>query len=174
MSGDSQGLGTAAKQSKRRQTMKLLGAFIVMLGLGFTFSARAATLTTDPLTGLPLYPATDSRLHLGNDPNKLPDSQICQSHMQANFYTAFDSKVDATVAWYASHLTGFHKTHAYVDNRSQDKFYNDAGTIVVSVLGDIGKEGENVDTYAVTYYHFQPGLPAKAIISFGQHKTLCR
>lgn len=112
--------------------------------------------------------------HLGNDPNKLPDSQICQSHMQANFYAVFDSKVDATVAWCASYVAGFHKTHASVDNRSQDKFYNDAGPIVVSVLGDIGKEGENVGTHSVTYYHFQPGLPAKTIISFGQHKMVCR
>jgi hypothetical protein len=154
--------------------MKFLPAFAVMLGLGFTVSARAATLTTDPLTGLPLDPATDSRLHLGNEPSKLPDSQVCKSQMQANFYVVVDSKVDATVAWYNSHLTGFHKAHAFVDNRSQDKFYNDAGTVVVSVLGDVGKEGEIVDTHSVTYYHFQPGLPVKTIISFGQHKLVCQ
>jgi len=30
------------------------------------------------LTGLPLYPATDSRLHLGNDPTRLPESNVLQ------------------------------------------------------------------------------------------------
>lgn len=154
--------------------MKLLSALIVMLSLGFALPANAATLTTDPLTGLPLYPATDSRLHLGNEPTKMPDTQICKSKMQANFYVVFDSTVDATVTWYAAHLPAFHKTHAYVDSRSQDKFYDDTGTIVVSVLGDIGKEGENVGTHSVTYYRFQPGLPAKTIISFGQHKLVCQ
>ena len=55
--------------------------------------------------------------------------------MQANFYTIADAKVDATAAWYAAHLPGFHKAHQYVDNRPQDKFYNDAGTFMVLVLG---------------------------------------
>ncbi len=93
--------------------MKLLSVSIVMLGLGLALSASAATLTTDPLTGLPLYPATDSRLHLGNEPTRIPDSQVCKSRMQADFYVVFDSKVDTTVAWYGAHLPGFHKTHAY-------------------------------------------------------------
>ena len=41
--------------------MKLFRALTMMIGLGFALSAGAATLTTDPLTGLPLDPATDSR-----------------------------------------------------------------------------------------------------------------
>lgn len=67
-------LGAVVQHFERKHTMKQLGASIVILGL--VLSAFAATLTTDPLTGLPLYPATDSRLHLGNDPTKIPDSQI--------------------------------------------------------------------------------------------------
>jgi hypothetical protein len=153
--------------------MKFLSAFIVILGLGFSLFASAATLTTDPLTGLPLDPAYDPH-HFGTEPIKMPDSQLCKSKMQANFYTIVDSKVDATVAWYAARLPAFHKTHAYVDNRSQDKFYNDEGTLMVLVVGAIGKEGENVNTYGVSYYSFQPGLPAKAIISFGQKKMVCQ
>jgi hypothetical protein len=141
--------------------MKLFRALTMMIGLGFALSAGAATLTTDPLTGLPLYPATDSRLNLGNDPMKMHDSQICKSKMQGDFYSVFDSKVDATVAWYAAHLAGFHKAHAYAASRSQDAFCNDTGTVVVFVTGSPGNEGENTDAYAVTYYRLQPGLRQK-------------
>ena len=40
-----------------------------MLVFSFALLARggAKLLTTDPLTGLPVYPATDSRLHLENE-----------------------------------------------------------------------------------------------------------
>lgn len=154
--------------------MKFLSAFVVLLGLGIAFSARAATLTTDPLTGLPLYPATDSRLHLGNEPTRIPDSQVCRSRMQADFYVVFDSKVDATVAWYGAHLPGFHKTHAYASGRSQDTFYNDAGTLTVSITGAPGKDGENADTHGVVYYRYQPGLSAKTIVSLNQQKIVCQ
>lgn len=157
----------------RFRTIKFQSIFIVILGLACTLAANAATLTTDPLTGLPIDPATDPN-HVGNEPIKIPDTQICKSKMQANFYTIVDAKVDATSAWYAAHLPGFHRVHQYVDNRPQDKFYNDAGTLLVLVLGAVGKEGENVDTYGVTYYSFQPGLPAKASSSFGQKKMVCQ
>ena len=153
--------------------MKLFRALTMMIGLGFALSAGAATLTTDPLTGLPLDPATDSR-HLGNEPMRMHDSQICKSKMQGEFYSGVDSKVDATVAWYAAHLAGFHKAHAYAGGRSQDSFYNDAGTLVVFVTGSPGKEDENTDAYAVTYYRLEPGLPAKTILSFTQQKVTCQ
>lgn len=153
--------------------MKFRNVFIGILGLACTVAAHAATLTKDPLTGLPLDPAYDPR-HFGTEPIKIPDSQICKSKMQADFYTIVDSKLDTTTAWYAAHLPGFHNGHQYVDNRSQDKFYNDAGTLMVLVLGAIGKAGENVDAYGVTYYSFQPGLPTKASTSFGQHKMVCQ
>jgi hypothetical protein len=153
--------------------MKLFRALTMMIGLGFALFAGAATLTTDPLTGLPLDPATDSR-HLGNEPMRMHDSQICKSKMQGEFYSGVDSKVDATVAWYAAHLAGFHKAHAYAGGRSQDSFYNDAGTLVVFVTGSPGKEGENTDAYAVTYYRLEPGLPAKTILSFTQQKVTCQ
>jgi hypothetical protein len=82
--------------------------------------------------------------------------------------------VDATVAWYAAHLAGFHKAHAYASGRSQDAFYNAAGTVVMFVTGSPGKEGENTNTYAVTYYRLQPGLLAKTILSFTQQKIMCQ
>jgi hypothetical protein len=155
------------------QTMWFQSVFIVILGLACALAANAATLTTDPLTGLLIDPATDPN-HFGNEPVKIPDTQICKSKMQANFYMIANAKIDAASAWYAAHLPDFHKVHQYVDNRPQDKFYNDAGTLLVLVLGSVGKEGENVDTYGITYYSFQPGLPAKARISFGQKKMVCQ
>jgi hypothetical protein len=147
-----------------------------MLVLSFALLARGGTklLTTDPLTGLPVYPATDSRLHLGNDPIRLPSSSVCKSKMQADFYSVYDSKVDATLAWYDTHLPGFKKTHAYAANRSQDTFYGDDGTIAVSVTGSASKEGENTDTYSVVYARFQPGLSEKTIISLNQQKVICQ
>jgi hypothetical protein len=138
-----------------------------------TAHAGGRLLTTDPLTGLPLYPATDSHLRLGNDPTRLPDSTVCQSRMQVDFYSVFDSKVDVTLAWYSAHLRDFRKTHAYAAGRSQDTFYKPDGTVVVSVTGSQGKDGENTDTYSVLYAVVQPGLNEKTIISLNQQKPVC-
>jgi hypothetical protein len=155
--------------------MKFVLTYLLIFRLGFPlFAGSPATLTADPLTGLPLYPATDSRLHLGNEPTKIPDSTICKSKFQADFYSVFDSKVDATLAWYAAHLTGFHKTHGYAANRSQDTFYNDDGTMIVSVTGNPAKDGENTDTYSVLYGRLTPGLSVKTIISLNQQKIVCQ
>jgi hypothetical protein len=131
-------------------------------------------LTADPLTNLPLYPATDSRLHLGNEPTRLPESEVCASKVQADFYAVYDSKVDATLVWYGAHLPGFKKTHAYAANRSQDTFYNSERTLAVSVTGSSGKADENTETYSVVYSRFRPALPEKAIISLNEQKVICQ
>jgi hypothetical protein len=151
------------------------GGLVAMLIMILVLAARGGTklLTTDPLTGLPLYPATDSRLHLGNEPTRLPDSQVCKSRMQADFYSVYDSKVNATLAWYDAHLPGFKKTHAYAANRSQDTFYKADGTVLVSVTGSTGREEENTDTYSVLYTRLQPGLPEKTIVSLNQQSVVC-
>ena len=57
--------------------------------------------------------------------------------------------------------------------RSQDLFYNADGTIAVSITGEPGKDGEDTDTYAVSYTRFQPGLPAKTMIGMIQQKIVC-
>jgi hypothetical protein len=145
----------------------------LMLSLALIAQGSVKLLTADPLTALPLYPATDSRLHLGNDPTQLPESNVCKSKMQADFYSVYDSKVDATLAWYASRLSGFKKTHAYAANRSQDTFYNSDGTLIVSITGSVGKDGENTDTYSVLYARFQPGLSEKMIQGMNQQKIVC-
>jgi len=159
----------------RMKTISGLGGFVAILILSFGFTARGGTklLTTDPLSGLPLHPATDSRLHLGNEPTRLPESQVCKSKMQADFYPVYDSKVNETLAWYDAHLTGFKKTHAHAAGRSQDTFYKADGTLLVSVTGSPGKEGENADTYSVLYARFQPGLSEKTIVSLNQQKVVC-
>jgi hypothetical protein len=179
--------------------MQISSTLAALLGVGFSLSALSAPrtaapltdrgrslaadsiLTADPLTGLPLSPATVCRtaeciqFHTGNEPIKKPGSQICKSKMQADFYSLMyrNAKLDATVAWYAAHLSGFKKTHAYAHGRSNDTFYNSAGTMFVLVMGNPGKDGENTDTYAVTYYRVQPGLHEKNIIALNNQKVDC-
>ncbi|MGC2372215.1 MAG: hypothetical protein WA474_24315 [Candidatus Sulfotelmatobacter sp.] len=158
------------------KTISCWGGFVAILILSFVFTARGGTklLTTDPLTGLPLHPATDSRLHLGNEPTQLPESEVCRSKMQADFYSVYDSNVNATLAWYDAHLPGFKKTHAYAANRSQDTYYKSDGTLTVSVTGSPGKEGENADTYSVLYARLQPGLPEKTIVALNRQTVVCQ
>ena len=157
------------------KTVSRLGGFVAILILSFVLTASGGTklLTTDPLTGLALYPATDSRLHLGNEPTQLPESQVCKSKMQVDFYSVYDSKVNATLAWYDAHLPAFKKTHAYAANRTQDTYYKVDGTVLVSVTGSPGEEGENMDTYSVLYARLQPGLPEKTIVALNQQRVVC-
>jgi hypothetical protein len=155
-----------------RVTMRSFATAIFLLTFSL-LAGRPKTLTTDPLTGLPLIPATDSRLHLGNDPTILPDSQICKSKMQTDFYSVFDTKVDTTLAWYSSRLPGFKKTHGYAAGRSQDTFYSPDGTVIVSVTGEPGKDGENANAYSVLYAKFQPGLSEKTIVGMNTQKITC-
>jgi hypothetical protein len=133
--------------------MKATPFLNALLSVLFFFVALATyagprLLTTDPLTGPSLY-STGSRLGLGNDPIQRPESNVCKSKTQADFYSVYDSKVDATLASYASRLSGFKKTHAYAANRSQVTFYTSDGTLVVSVTGSVSKDGEDTDTYSV-------------------------
>jgi hypothetical protein len=149
-----------------------------LLWVLFFFVALAAyagpkLLTTDPLTGPPLYPPPDSRLRLGNDPIQLPESNVCKSKTQADLHSVYDSKVDATLAWYASRLSGFKKTHAYAADRSQDTFYSSDGTLIVSVTGSVGKDGEDTDTYSVLYARFTTGLSEKTILGMNQQTIVC-
>lgn len=157
-----------------RTAVRLAGCVAVSI-ISFAFAANGGTrlLTTDPLTGLPLYPATDSRLHLGNEPTQLPESEVCKSKMQVDFYSVYDSKVNVTLAWYDTHLTGFKRTHAYAANRSQDTYYKTDGSVIVSVTGSPGKEGDNMETYSVLYARFQPGLNEKTIVALNQQRVVC-
>jgi len=133
-------------------------------------TGQAKVLTNDPLTGLPLIPATVLFKNVGNEPDKLSDVQVCKSKGQGNFYSlsnimnpASGLKMDAAAAWYASHLSGFKKVQGYESGRSQIAFYNSDKTIVILLTGQLGAEGENANAYGVSYERFQPGISEKAI-----------
>jgi hypothetical protein len=151
--------------------MKSLIVLIAMLGVALACGA-AAILTSDPLTRLPLDPATNSRLNLGNAPTAMQPSKVCKSDMQANFYNVYESINEAN-AWYKTHLKDFKHVHGYSNNRSRDAYYNSSGTVVVGVTGEPGKERENVDTHAVVYYTFQPGLSEKTILAMVSENVVC-
>jgi hypothetical protein len=138
----------------------------------FASASHAAVLTSDPLTGLPLDPATNSRLNLGNEPTKLPVPDICKSKISTDFYTVYES-VHETIAWYTSHLKDFKHAHGYSGGRSRDTFYNSAGTIMVTITGDPGADGQNVDTHSVVYYKMLPGLTEKTILGSLSEKVIC-
>jgi hypothetical protein len=89
-----------------------------------------------------------------NEPRQKPAARICESKFKGNFYSLFNIKVGAVVAWYSSHLSGFKKVSGYASQRSQTTFYNLDGTIVVLVMGDKGAQGENTNGYAVAYERY--------------------
>jgi hypothetical protein len=156
---------------KGNNAMKLNAKRVAIILLGFSTFAAAKILTTDPLTGLPLMPATANSL--GNEPVTMPDWEVCKSKVQSDSYSVYNSKVSVTLKWYAERLSGFQKAHGFVDGRSQDVFYSADGTTVVAVTGNQGKDGEDTETYGVSYTRFQPGLPAKAIIGIIHHNIVC-
>lgn len=157
-------------------------ALLVTTILIFCFANAAGQgklLTSDPLTGLPLITATDSGKHIPNlaytynEPTQMPDSQVCKSKFQGNFYSLYDIKVDTAVAWYSSHLSGFKKVSGYESERSQIAFYNSDRTVLVIITGGKGSRGENTNAYSVAYERYQPGIPEKTINSLTQGKIVC-
>jgi hypothetical protein len=149
---------------------------LAMMSVLFLSVARGQgkILTSDPLTRLPLIPATDSGMHLGNEPDPMPSSSVCKSKMQAEFYSLYKTKVDAVVDWYSSHLPGFKRIRGYESKRAQIAFYKPDGTIVVFVTGIPGADGENTDAYSVAYEQFQPGISEKTIVAGTQGKIVCQ
>jgi hypothetical protein len=143
-------------------------------------TAAGQVLTKDPPTGLPLIAATDSGARLGsvqyiyNEPIKMPDGQVCKSKMQADFYKLYNITLDATVAWYAAHLSGFKKVSGYASQRSQTAFCNSDRTLVVIVTGNRGASGENTNAYSVAYEHYQPGLSEKTVASLTEGTLICQ
>ena len=138
-------------------------------------AGQTKKLTNDPLTGLPLSPAV-----VDNEPDKMPDGQVCKSKMQGNFYSlssimnpASAPKMDAAAAWYASHLSGFKKVQGYESGHSQIAFYNSDRTIVIFLTGQAGAQGENTDAYSVAYERYQPGISETTIRSLTQGKIVC-
>lgn len=157
----------------------LLVATIFVFCLANAFG-QAKILTNDPLTGLPLIPATVLFKNVGNEPDKMPDAQVCKSKMQGNFYLLSNVmkptsgvKMDATAAWYGSHLSGFKKVQGYASGRSQIAFYNSDRTVVIFLTGQLGAKDENTDAYSVAYQSYQPGLSERTIAGLTQGKFDC-
>ncbi len=159
------------------KTICLLGAMVALCSL--SAQGQGKTLANDPLTALPLIPATNA-MNRGNAPVKMPDGVVCKSKMQGNFYIIYNyfakqnAKTDETVAWYGTHLTGFKKVHGYGGGRSQDVFYNANGTILVIVTGNPGAPTQNTFAHAVAYERYQPGISPATIASLTQEKIVCR
>ncbi len=161
--------------------MKTIWLCAVVLAFALANAAgQAKVLTNDPLTDLPLIPATVLFNNVGNEPDKMPDGQVCKSKMQGNFYSlsnimnpASGIKMEAAAAWYASRLSGYRKVQGYESGRSQIAFYNSDGTIVIFLTGQAGAQGENTGAYSVAYERYQPGLSVKAITGLTQGKIVC-
>lgn len=160
-----------------RKTM--LAATISILCLANAVG-QAKVLTNDPLTGLPLIPATVVAKNAGNQPVRMPDGQVCRSKMQGNFYSLYNYfapnkiKLNEAIAWYAAHLSQFKKVQGYESGRSQIAFYNGDRTIVIFLTGNNGAPGENTDAYSVAYERYQPAISEKTITSLTQGKIMCQ
>jgi hypothetical protein len=148
--------------------MKMKGVLniAVMFPLGFAALAFSATPAVDPLTKLPLYSSADTVMNV-------PASQMCKSKMQSDFYSVNSGKFSAVVAWYDSHLSGFHKTHAYGVDRFQDTFDAADGTVIVSITAEPGKNGEDTNANSVVYARLQPGLTEKEIVGMNAGHLVC-
>jgi hypothetical protein len=159
----------------RMRTVFLAAAMFVFVLASAT--GQGKLLTSDPLTGLPLIPATDSGNHIAgmaytyNEPRQIPRAPVCKSKVQAEFYSLFNIKVGAAVAWYSSHLSGYKKISGHESNSSQTAFYNSDGTIVIIVTGDVG---EDTAARSVTYERYQPGISEKTIAALTQGKMVCQ
>jgi hypothetical protein len=136
-------------------------------------SGQGKILTNDPLTGLPVYPGTDAANGFGNAPDKMPDSTICKSKMQAEFYSIYKTRVDDAAAWYSAHLSGFKKFAGYDSQRTHIIFRNSDGSMLVVVTGSRGAKGENVAAYSVSYQRYQPGISEKTVDSVTFGKIVC-
>ena len=166
---------------RMERSMRNAVALAVLLALSLTNAAgQGKTLTNDPLTRLPLIPATVLFKNVGNEPDKMPDTRVCRSRVQGNVYSlssvmnpANGVKMEAAAAWYASHLSGFKKVQGYADGRPQIAFFNSEGTIVVFLTGQLGAKGENTDAFSVSYERCQPGISEKAIAGLTQGEFIC-
>jgi hypothetical protein len=153
--------------------MKFSIVLIGLLTLTFGFSVKSADdASTEPLTKLPLPTAT-APLQLYDNPNRIDDVPVCKSKSTMNFYTGRSGTVSAAVTWYTSHLSGFKHVHGIGSDRSQDTFYNATGTLIVSITGMPGKEGQDTKVYSIIYGTILPGASDKVIAGMNIQKVVC-
>lgn len=145
----------------------LVGLLAIVLGVG----SRADGVATDLLTKLPL-PAAGAPLQLYERPDTM-EAPVCNSKSTMNFYSARSGTVSAAVAWYAAHLSGFKHVHGIGSGRSQDTFYNAAGTLIIGITAKPGKEGQDSDVHSVIYGTIQPGVSDKVIAGMNIQQVVC-
>jgi hypothetical protein len=160
------------EKGENKMKRNFLSIGMLLLVIAAVTGAANKTLTEDPLTGLPVVPSPD-RLHLGNEPVVLPETQVCKSKALMNFYRPNGIQVNSTVTWYASRLQGFKKTHAWANSRTQDTFYKSDGTAIVSITGDPGPDGQDAEVYGIVYGKFTPGISEKTIVGMNMQKIVC-
>lgn len=153
--------------------MKLLASLAIFLAVFLVFRAKGAeSAAFDPLTKLPL-PSGTAALVLENNPNRIDDVPVCRSNGTMNLYMPRSGTVGAALRWYADHLPGFIHVHGFGSGRSQDTFYNSAGTLLVSITGMPAKEGQDTDVYSVMYSSIQPGVESATIAGMNIQKVVC-
>jgi len=149
--------------------------FVLVTLLAVVLSVRAESAgggATDPLTKLPL-PTAGAPLQLHDNPNTIDDVPVCKSKSTMNFYTGRSGTVSAAVTWYTNHLSGFKHVHGVGSDRSQDTFYNATGTLIVSITGMPGKEGQDTNVYSIIYGTIQPGVSDRIIAGMNMQKVVC-
>jgi hypothetical protein len=143
----------------------------ILVALCMALAAGAQTkpklLTTDPLTGLPLSPSTDTGW--GNNPDPLPDSNVCKSKLHGEFYLLFHTTTDAAAAWYAQNLKDFKMAKGTESGRTQVVFSKSDGTVLVIITGD----HNSPNAYSVAYQRYTPGLSEKTLLGVPQGKIVC-
>jgi hypothetical protein len=151
---------------------------VLFLGVAVSFVATGTraqtgkTLTSDPLTGLPII-ASEDKFHSGNEPQVIDAFQTCKSKSEMNMYSLMGIKMNATVTWYESKLTGFKKNVTY-DGAQDVMFYKADRTIAVSIIGNKAPQGSDADVNSITYAKFTPGLAEKELISLNTHHLVCQ
>jgi hypothetical protein len=136
--------------------MKLPFVLVTLLAVVLSVRAESAGgVATDPLTKLAL-PTAGTPLQLYDNPNTIDDVPVRKSKSTMNFHTGRSGTVSAAVTWYTSHLSGFKHVHGVGSGRSQDTFYNATGTLIVSITGMAGKEGQDTNVYSIIYGTIQP------------------
>jgi hypothetical protein len=154
--------------------MKSLRLAVGFITIGLSLRAESAESGADSLTKLPLpLPVAGQALSLIDNPNKIDDVPVCKSNATMNFYTARSGTVSSAIAWYANHLPGFKHVHGMGSGRSQDTFYNASGTLIVSITGMPGKEGQDTSVYSIIYGTIQPGASEKVIAGMNIQKVVC-
>jgi hypothetical protein len=150
----------------------LVSIATIAFGSGGLRAQGGKTLTSDPLTGLPII-ASEDKFHSGNEPEVIDATQMCKSKSEMNMYSLMGIKMNATVAWYESKLTGFKKNVTY-DGAQNVMFYKPDRTIALSIIGKKAPEGSDADVKSITYAKFTPGLAEKEMIGLNTHKLVCQ